>query len=305
MPPATIVDLPGAGPEDVLFDAEGRIFAGLNDGRIIRVDPTTRAIDVVANTESRPLGLEWLPDGGLLICDAHRGVLRADISTGAIDELVTSIDGRHMVFCNNAAVAADGTVYFSDSSRKFPIEHYKGELLEHSGSGRLLRRTPDGSVDTVLDGLQFSNGVALAPDASWVVVAETGSYSLTKVWLTGERAGSTDVIVPNLPAFPDNISTGSDGLIWVALPSPRDPLLDRLHSLPPVLRRIVWAMPEALQPGLKKTIWVMAFTPDGAEVHDFQQPGDTLHSVTGVREQNGRVAMGSLVASALGWFDLS
>jgi sugar lactone lactonase YvrE len=304
MPDVTVVSVPGAGPEDVLFDDAGRILAGLNDGQIIRVDTATKDIEVVANTNSRPLGLEWLPDGGLLICDAHRGLLRADVATGAVTELVRAVDGIDMVFCNNADVATDGTIYFTDSSRKFPIEYYKGDLIEHSGGGRLLRRNTDGTVDTLLDGLQFSNGVALAPDESWVVVAETGSYRLTKLWLTGERAGQHQVIVDNLPGFPDNISTGSDGLIWVALPSPRDSVLDRLHKLPPSFRRAVWSMPESMQPGPKKTIWVQAYDADGNEVYDFQQPGDELNTITGVREENGRVAMGSLTATALGWFDL-
>ena len=304
MPAVTVVSVPGAGPEDVVFDAAGHVIAGLDDGRILRIDTTTHDIAVIADTQSRPLGLEWLPDGDLLICDAHRGLLRVAMSSGAITELARAVDGVDMVFCNNAAVAPDGTIYFSDSSRKFPIEYYKGDLLEHSGGGRLLRRNVDGTIDTLLAGLQFANGVALANDLSWVAVAETGSYRVTKLWLTGPRAGTHDIIIDNLPGFPDNISLGSDGLIWVALPSPRDSVLDRLHTLPPSFRRAVWSMPDALQPQPKKTIWVMAFDADGTQVHDFQQPGNELNTVTGVRESHGRVAMGSMSATAVGWFDL-
>ena len=74
-------------------------------------------------------------------------------------------DGRHALrICNNAAVAADGTIYFSDSTQRFDLEYYTADLIEHSGTGRLLRRTPDGEVDVLLDGLHFANGVALAPD---------------------------------------------------------------------------------------------------------------------------------------------
>lgn len=304
MPTLTTVALPSEGPEDVLFDDEGNLYAGAIDGRIFRVNLESKAVTNVADTEGRPLGLEWLPDGSLLVCDAYRGLLQVDVLAGSVAALLGAVDGVDMVFCNNADVAADGTIYFSDSSRKFPLEWYKGDLIEHSGTGRLLRRRTDGSVDTLIDGLQFSNGVALAPDESWVVVAETGSYCLTKYWLTGERAGQHALIADNLPGFPDNISTGSDGLIWVALASPRDPVVDRLHKLPPSFRRAVWAMPDSLQPAPKKTIWVQAYTSDGELVHDFQQPGDALHTVTGVREHNGVVAMGSMAAGSVGWFHL-
>ena len=160
------------------------------------------------------------PDGGLLVCDARRGLLRADLATGVVTTLVSEVDGRPIGFCNNAAVAADGTIYFSDSSRRFGVDAWKADLLEHSGTGRLLRRGLAAEVTVLADGLQFANGVALAPDGSFVVVAETAAYRLSKVWITGPRAGEVEVFVDNLPGFPDNVSTGTDGLFWVAMGSP-------------------------------------------------------------------------------------
>ena len=136
--------------------------------------------------------------------------------------LSDSYGGSRFIFCNNAAVAADGTIYFTDSSTKFGFEHWRGDLLEHRPTGRLFRRDPDGTLTVLLDGLAFANGVALAADESFVVVAETAGYALRRVWLTGERAGPAEPFGPTLPGFPDNISTGEDGNIWVAIASPRD-----------------------------------------------------------------------------------
>ena len=156
----------------------------------------------------------------------------AEPADGRVEVLVTHADGRRVRLCNNAAVAPDGTIWFSDSSSRFDLEHWKGDLIEHSGTGRLLRRSPDGAVTTVAEGLQFANGVALAPDGSAVYVAETGSYCLTKIALTGPSAGLARPLSPALPGFPDNISTGTDGRIWVAIASPRNALLDRLATRP-------------------------------------------------------------------------
>jgi sugar lactone lactonase YvrE len=300
----SVFDLPGTGPEDVAIDAAGRVLAGLKDGRILRISPDGRHIETVAETGGRPLGIEIDPDGELLVCDARLGVLRVDPDTGRVLRLVDRVGGVPMVFCNNGALAADGTTYFTDSSRHFGIDHYKGELLAHSGSGRLFRRTPDGAVDLVADGFQFANGVALAPDESWIAVAETGGYCLDRIWLSGPRAGERDTLVDNLPAFPDNISTGSDGLIWVALPSPRDPVLDLLLPRAPVLRKAAWALPEALQPKEKKTVWVQAYDADGVLVHDLQTSHERFFMATGVRELDGTVWVGSLTAPSIARIDL-
>lgn len=304
LPPLTVLDVLGRGPEDVLVDDSGRILTGVADGRLLRLTPDGRQVEVLADTGGRPLGLEWLPDGGLLVCDARRGLLRVDPTAGTVLDLVSEVDGHAMRFCNNAAVAPDGTVYFTDSSRHFGIDHWKADLLEHSGTGRLLRRGLSAEVTVLLDGLQFANGVALAPDGSSVVVAETAAYRLTRLWITGPRAGQSEVFADNLPAFPDNIATGSDGLVWVAMGSPRDPSLDRLLPRNPLLRKVVWALPERVQPRPQHTVWVYALDADGTVVHDLQAPGERFGFVTGVREVGGRVYLGSLTGDCVAYFDL-
>jgi sugar lactone lactonase YvrE len=303
LPPLRRLEVDGAAPEDVVVDDAGRVVTGVDDGRVLRVGPDG-GVEVVADTGGRPLGIELLGDGRLLVCDARRGLLAVDPATSAVEVLVDRVAGEPMRFCNNAAVAADGTVYFSDSSRRFGIDHWRADLLEHSGTGRLLRRDPGGGVEVLLDGLQFANGVALAADESFVTVAETGAYRLTRLWLAGERAGRTDLLADNLPGFPDNLSTGTGGLIWVALGSPRNPLLDRLHRRHPALRRAVWALPERLQPKPVRTLWVLAVDAGGAVVHDLQGPGDDYTMVTGVREHGGRLYLGSLAERAVAVLDL-
>lgn len=303
LPALTVLTVNGLGTEDVVVDEKGNVFTGVADGRILRLTADGRRLDTIADTGGRPLGLELYPDGRLLVCDAAKGLLLADRASGETESLVPR--GPDLRLCNNAAVTGDGTIYFTDSTSRFDLEHYVADLLEHSGTGRLLRRDPDGSVDTVLTGLQFANGVALAPDESYVAVAQTGAYRLDKVWLRGENSGTVSALDDNLPGFPDNLSTGSDGLIWVAMATPRDPLLDRLHPLHPSLRKAVWALPERLRPKEKRTVWVRAV--DGATGrlrHEFYGTPDGFHMVTGVRERDGTVYLGSLQERAIATFTL-
>jgi sugar lactone lactonase YvrE len=276
--------VPGHGAEDVVVAPDGGVFTGTEDGVIHRIDPDGR-VDAVAHTGGRPLGIELLPGGRLLVCDARRGLLAVEPSTGAIEELAGG-----MRFCNNAAVAADGTIYFSDSSTVHPIDEWKAEMVEVTRTGRLLRRTPDGTVTVLRDGLAFANGVALASDESFVAVAETAARTIARHWLTGRD----DYLVENLPGYPDNIARGSDGLIWVSIASPTDPVVERIQRGPLWIRRLITRIPEALQPAPKRTVRIQAYDDGGRLVHDLT--GDSLHfhMVTGVREHHGQIWMGSL-----------
>jgi sugar lactone lactonase YvrE len=292
------VRLPGEGPEDVLIDDDGCVLCGLLDGRILRVTPDGRTISTIADTGGRPLGLEWLPDHTLLVCDARRGLLQVDAS-GNVHVLATEADGKPFVFCNNAGVMADGTVYFTDSSERFGLDEWKADLLEHSSTGRLMRRTPDGAVDVIATGLSFPNGVALATDESRLFVAETATYRLLAMDLPD--GGLTEIVA--LPGFPDNIATGSDGLIWVAIGSPRDAVLDFLLPKPPVLRKAAWALPDALQPKAKKVVTIQAYDTTGRLMHDLRGKDDVFFMPTGVREHDGKVWLGSLRGCHLAAFD--
>lgn len=304
--------VPGAGAEDVVVGRagpdEGMVFTGTEDGSIFRLSPDGSRIERIAHTGGRPLGLELDVDGRLLVCDARRGVLRVDTATGATEAVVDRVAGTAMRFCNNAAIASDGTVWFSDSSTRYGIEQWKDDFVQNTRTGRLLRLDPDGTVEVVLDGLAFANGVALSKDEDFVCVAETGARTVVRRWLTGNRAGMRDLLCQDLPGYPDNIARGSDGLIWVTIASPRDPLVERLQTAPMPLRRMVTKIPEALQPKPKQTVRVQAFGGDGTLVHDIDvhpaEHGAAYHMVTGVREHDGRVWMGSLHEPAVAVYDL-
>ena len=163
------------------------------------------------------------------MCDAQRGLLRVDPQDGTVGVLANKLGGEPLRFCSNVAAAADGTIYFSVSSRRYGLEDWMGDILEHTGTGQLLRLRPGGEPEVLLDGLQFANGVALAEDESFVVVAENGAYRLCRLRLTGPQAGRYDRLVSDLPGFPDNISRGRDGVFWVALAGPRERGIEVLH----------------------------------------------------------------------------
>ena len=65
----------GIGPEDVAFDAEGRLYTGFEDGRIVRMQLPRAEPRLFADTGGRPLGMVFDPLGYLVVADAARGLL--------------------------------------------------------------------------------------------------------------------------------------------------------------------------------------------------------------------------------------
>ncbi|MFI0262424.1 SMP-30/gluconolactonase/LRE family protein [Streptomyces sp. NPDC017056] len=310
LPPLRSVPLSGRGPEDVVVDAAGRVLTGVEDGRILRLDAFGAggsgggdaggpAAEVIAHTGGRPLGLEPLPDGGVLVCDAQRGLLRVDPSDGSVRTVADTVEGAPLRFCSNVTAATDGTLYFSVSSRRYPLEHWLGDIIEHSGTGRLIRMRPGSTPEVLLDGLQFANGVALAADESFVTVAETGSRRLTRLWLAGSRAGERDVLADDLPGYPDNMSRGPGGLFWVALAGPRSTALERLQRAHPALRSAAWRVARHIRPRPAPVAGVLAVDAAGRVVHSLRRRTPHYRMVTSVFEHEGRLVLGSLHESAL------
>lgn len=300
----TIVPVPGDGPEDVVLDASGDLWTGLVDGRIVRVSPDGTAA-VVANTGGRPLGLHVARDGRALICDSHRGLLALDTATGRLSTLVQSVDGRPLRFCSNVTETADGTIYFTESTSQFHFEHFSGAILEARGRGSLFRLDTDGSVTTLVEGLYFANGVTATADESALVFAETQGRRLSKYWLSGPHAGTVTSLAVNLPGYPDNISTGSDGRIWVAMVSQPNAAAEWLAPRAPVIRKLLWRLPDRLQPQIQPQVWVLAFDADSGEVlTGIQTTRPDFGTVTGVVESAGKLWMSTIAFPALAYAEL-
>ncbi|MFF7891829.1 SMP-30/gluconolactonase/LRE family protein [Streptomyces sp. NPDC007907] len=290
----------GPGPEDVVADPRGRVLTGVADGRILRLeglgDRVAARVEVIAETGGRPLGLELLPDGDLLVCDAARGLLRVGTGDSTVRVLADSVAGEPLRFCSNVVSLSDGSVYFTVSSRRYPLEQWIGDIVEHTGTGRLLRLAPGGdSPEVVLDGLQFANGVAVGADESFLVVAETGARRLLRFRLTGPGAGRGEPFAEDLPGMPDNLWRGApDGPIWVALAGPRVPALELLHRRAPGVRAA--AARAAVHAPFRPvgTIALQAYDDQGRLVHHLGRRHSGYRMPTSVCEAGGHLILGSL-----------
>jgi sugar lactone lactonase YvrE len=304
--PLRLVRLPGDGPEDVVVDESGAVFTGVIGGQILRIDGRSLAHRVVGDTGGRPLGLTVARDGRLLICDSHRGLLAMDTDTGRCEVLVDQVAGRELMFCSNVVEKSDGTVFFTESTSRFRYEFYKAAVIEARAAGGLFRRDPDGTVTQLLSGLHFANGVTLTADESAVVFAETTGARVSKYWLNGPAAGTVTPLIEALPGYPDNISTGTDGRIWVTLVSTRNALTEWLAPRAPVLRTALWRLvPYRALPDVTPMVWLLGLDPDDGQVlAQLRTRQSGFGSTTGVVQQGDRVWLAGIGAPAIAFFDL-
>ena len=295
----------GHKPEDVALDADGRIYGGFEDGRIIVLQPDGTQPRVFANTGGRPLGLAFDPAGNLIVADAIKGLLSVNKS-GQVKVLAVDADGVRFGCLNDLDVAADGTIYFTEASNKFPMSQFTNDLLEHQPNGRLLALDPQSQKPrTLLRNLYFANGVAVSPDQSFVLVVETGMYRVRRVWLKEPKLGYDDIFIDNLPGFPDGISSNGRDRFWLALVTPRQELFDRTLLPHPFLRKVVARLPKFLQPAPQRYSFVLGLDQSGRVVENLQNgSADCFAEIANVVERNGNLYLGSIGENALGRFSL-
>jgi sugar lactone lactonase YvrE len=287
------------GPEDIAVDDSGTIYGGTQDGYIIRVQPDGRVENWVA-TGGRPLGLHFDDAGNLIVCDAFKGLLSIN-PEGVVTVLATAAEGVPFGFTNDLDIASDGKIYFSDASTRWDQTAYMLDLMEGRPYGRLMVYDPDTGETTVLmRNLYFANGVALSQQEDFVLVNETWRYRIQRYWLAGEKRGTSDVFIENLPGFPDGISASDNGTFWLALPTPRNEKVDLMYPLP-WLRELVVKLPESIQPKPVAYGFVLGLSQQGKVTYNLQDPsGKHLQEITSVQQHGNYLYFGTLHNDRIG-----
>jgi sugar lactone lactonase YvrE len=292
------------GPEG-LATLGDEVYAATREGWIVRYNQQTGEQVNWVNTEGSPLGIVFDADNNLLIADAYKGLLKVS-PAGEISLLTRTVDNTDIDYADDLDVTADGKIYFSDASTKFGAQTNGGtyaasllDTMEHGGHGRLLVYDPaDKSTKQLMDGLNFSNGVAVDADSQFVLINETGSYRIHKYWLQGDKTGESEVLINNLPGFPDNIVRGRDGRFWVGLVSPRSKPLDDLSAYP-LMRKIFQRLPPFMRPQAVPYSHVFAMTGEGEVLISLQDPDGEHHTNTGAIETDDWLYISSLHADNL------
>jgi len=302
------------GPEHLVIGPDGKLYAAMTSGNLLRMEPDGSNPQVVASTGGRVLGFAFDAGGRMIAADAMKGLM-AITPDGTVSLLTDRVsDGDPIRYANSIVVAPDGTVFFTDASGRFAPADWGGtleasiyDILEQAATGRVLAYDPaTGITRVVAHGFSFANGIALSSDAQWLFVAETGRY---RIWKVDAGARDVDVqsgspqarvLLDNLPGYPDNLMRGLDGRIWAGLFRPRNPAADGL-SRKPFIRKVLLRLPRSWLPVGEPYGHVFAFDEEGRVTEDLQDPSGAYPSTTGVTETPERLYIHSLHAPTLGW----
>ena len=288
-----------SGPEGVAIGPDGMLWTGFADGRIVRFDPSgQQQPDVVTNTQGRPLGLQFDPEGNLIVADAFKGLLSVG-ENGAVTLLTDEVEGQKILFADDLDIKSDGTIWFSDASTRFPYGHDISELLENNPTGRLLVFNPKTrQTKVMLKDLAFANGVAFGPDEDYVLINETHRHRIRRLWLNGPKAGQDDIFVDGLPGYPDNITFNGKDRFWVAMPHTRDATIDSLSDNL-TIRKILSRLPHSLFPLPEPIGFVVGIDLNGKITDNFQDRTGKFRKLTSAIEHQNALYLGSLENSAI------
>jgi sugar lactone lactonase YvrE len=310
-----MIDLGGEeGPEHVALGPDGRLYAAVTSGKVLRMNADGSDRQVFADTRGRVLGFAFDAAGDMLAADAVAGLLRIS-ADGKVQVLTDRVGGEPIRFADALVIAPDGQVYLTDASTRFGAAAWGGtfeasllDIIEQSATGRVLAYDPaTRATRVVARGLSFANGIALSTDARRLFVVETGRY---RVWslpvdaadldVSGGPTAEARILLDNLPGYPDNLMRGADGRIWLGFTKPRSGLVDAMADTPR-LRAVTLRLPRVFWPVPKPYGHVIAFQEDGTIVEDLQDPSGVYPETTAVTETPARLYVQSLHARGLGW----
>jgi ribose transport system permease protein len=298
------------GPEDILLDGDDNLYCGTRDGRIMRFSaPDHTEVSVLAKIGGRPLGLALDAQGRIVACVAGMGLVRVtlkgdvELLTDQTERSLFSIrDDTTIRMADDLDIAADGTIYFTDATKRYDIADWGLDLLEGRPNGRLLSYEPNSrTTKTVCDNLIFPNGVCLTHDGRYLLVASTWTCSILIFDLRNLSAGPR-TFVAGLPGYPDNINRASDGGYWIALAGTRNPVMDEAMTMPGLRRRMAKRVPP--------TNWLFGNLNIGGvlkidgqgRICDalWDKPDGPLYMITSMREHRGALYLGGVTNNKIG-----
>ena len=175
---------------------EGRLWvADWGAQEIIAVDPDRQSEIAVRTSFELPFCIDWLRDGRLLIVSGREGLLLRREPDGS---LVTHADLRGLSDLMWNEIVVDG----------------RGNTYVNGGPGIALL-TKDGSLRPVADKIAFPNGMAVTPDNSTLIIAESHGKRLSAFSITEDGGLLNRRVWADLDdGVPDGICIDADNAVW-------------------------------------------------------------------------------------------
>ncbi len=196
-------------PESPRWRDDRLWFADWGAQEIIAVDlGGSSEVMVQLHFPAFPMSIDCLPDGRLLVVSARDGLLLRREPDGS---LVTHADLSSLAEkghpWNEIVVDGRGNAYLNNQGFEFPGSQF--------APGTIALLTPEGRARRVADGIAFPNGMAVTPDNSTLIVAESYGKRLTAFDIAADGGLSNRRVWADLDGgVPDGICVDAEGAVW-------------------------------------------------------------------------------------------
>ena len=258
-------------------------FANWGTEEIVAVDLDGNAEVVGEGAPGLGWSIDWLPDGRMLVTGER--LMRREPDGSMVEHADLSGLGEGF---NELVVDGRGNIYINGGCDFDPGEG--------NAPGFIALVAPDGSVRQVADGIAFPNGMAVTPDNSTLIIAESFAATLTAFdiaddgGLSNRRVWADDV-------GPDGICLDADGAIWTGV-GPMGNVVGRVREGREVLERVQLDLPcFACMLGGEDRTTLFMLTADWRMNEGFE---DNIARLT-QGPRTGRVMTARAPAPGVGW----
>jgi len=270
----------------------------------------------------RPLGFHLHKKDSLIICDSLKGLTQLNTTTGVLTILTNAITSPTPAtpplpfnYANDLDISKTGKVYFSSSTEASVelnsqgyFDTMKSYLLSalrgHDGGQLLLFDPTTLETTSIVQNVAYANGVALSEHEDFVLIVESSNARVLRHWLVGEKAGTTDVFIDNLPAIPDGITRSkfNSNSFWIAFVAPISPLPKLLAKFPKIRTLLSHHILSLYSLVSKSFGGVMRVDSDGKMLQSYFNPlGDIISSTSSCKEGQSPTQLycGNLLSSGV------
>jgi len=181
------------------------VFSDWGAGEVIALDLAGKHA-VILRVDAIPICLDRLRDGRLLVVAGQQLLVRQADGTVSTYADLDAISTKPW---NDIVSDGRGNTYVNNIGFDFP----QGEFAP----GLIALANTDGTVRQVADGLAFPNGMAVTPDNSTLIVAESYAGVLTAYDIDADGGLSGRRVWADLQgAAPDGICIDAEGAVWFA-----------------------------------------------------------------------------------------
>ena len=197
------------------------VWSDIPNNRQLRWIQDDDRVTECRNPSGNSNGNTFDSEGRQISCEhGGRRVVRYEYD-GSVTVIADSFDGKPLNSPNDAVVAPDGSIWFTDPP--YGIRgNYEGSRAESELPFAVYRvDTTRGRITRVTDEISAPNGLCFSPDYSQLYVADTGSGREIKIWdVDGSRLRNgrrhTQLTLPGTDSVTaaDGIRCDVDGNIW-------------------------------------------------------------------------------------------